>query len=143
MRKLSFFPIIFLCVTLHAGTLAQAEQASILNSDHHLHGHFGEFAQNRVSILNKHYDGTPEKLRLEKNENGYTGRYQQIVPGSLRVEVKQTGSNTSPFIGVMYYTVMTYESNGKCSESVSSGPFQPVRKRNVTEIFRLVRGEWK
>ncbi len=122
---------------------AQGDPVATLETDHYLHTHFNEFAQKRVDLLNRNYAGTLEDPRLEQTENGVVGRYSKAKKNSLEVQVRQTQSELSPFIGVMKYTEVRYEGNGECQESITSESFERVRARSVTEIFRFVQDEWQ
>ncbi len=121
----------------------QGDPVATLEPDHYLHTHFNEFAQKRVDMLNRNYAGTRENPRLEHTENGVLGKYSKAKKNSLEVQVRHTQSELSPFIGVMKYTEVRYESNGECSESITSESFEGVRARSVTEIFRFVQDEWQ
>ena len=123
--------------------VAQGDPVATLEPDHYLHSHFNEFAQSRVDMLNRNYAGTRGSPLLEHTENGVVGKYSKAKKDSLEVHVRRTQSELSPYIGVMKYTEVRYESNGECPESVTSEPFEMVRARSVTEIFRLVQDEWQ
>ena len=122
---------------------AQGDPVVTLDQEHYLHIHFNDFAESRVDMLNRNYAGTRESPRLENTENGLVGKYSRAKKDSLEVQVRRTQSELSPFIGVMKYTEVRYESNGECRESITSGTFERVRARSVTEIFRLVQDEWQ
>ncbi len=122
---------------------AAAEEIHILDTDHYLHGHFSDFARQRIDLLNNNYSGRPDKLLLEQRGEAYVSSYRLADPASLEVLVRKTGCKTSPFIGVMRFTKRTFESNGGCPDSAPQGPFQVVRKQHVTEIFRYDQNQWR
>ncbi|WP_291322665.1 hypothetical protein [Desulfonatronospira sp.] len=141
---------IFFCVFLAAiGMMmakppgAESDPVVTLDADHYLHLHFEDFALQRMYMLNRNYAGTKDNPRMEQTENGLVGRYSKAHKNTLKVNVRQTQSELSPFIGVMKYVEVRYESNGECRESVANGTFDMVRARSVTEIFRFVQDEWQ
>jgi len=140
--------LLFLLVAVPGMMLAypqtvKADPAATLDADHYLHSHFNDFAESRVDMLNRNYAGTIESPRLEHTENGVVGKYSKAKKDSLEVQVRRTQSELSPFIGVMKYIEVRYESNGECPESITNESFERVRARSVTEIFRFVQDEWQ
>jgi len=143
MGKFILGAAFFLCMIFWFMGTAAADEITTLDADHHLHVSFSNFARDRIDLLNNNFSGRPDKLLLEQRGGAFVSSYRQAAPGSLEVLVRKTGCKTSPFIGVMRYTKRTFESNGGCLESSSLGPFIVVRKRNVTEIFRYDRNQWR
>lgn len=137
-----FFLITLLTViprpTAHAGN-----SSVVLEDSHALHASFLDFSFARINILNRSYIHTPENILIELAGASFVASYRRVEPSSINVEVRQTGSPRTPFIGVLRYTESVYESNGGCRIGVIDGPFSPVRHRRVTEIFRYVQNRWQ
>ena len=144
MKKSIFF---LLLTTLFFGFSpleCQAQEGAILlEKDHSLHSNFHKFALSRINTINRNFLHTPENMFIEGNGSVYVGRYHKVDHSSVVVEVKQINSNTAPFIGVIQYVESVFESNGQCNISAAEGPFNPVRHRKVTEIFRYVQNRWQ
>ncbi|MFP4083676.1 MAG: hypothetical protein ACLFP9_00275 [Desulfonatronovibrio sp.] len=115
----------------------------ILGKDHVLHENFHDFAFSRVEMINSSYMHTPENMLVEPAGSGYVARYRSIDPLSITIEVKKTDSGQTPFIGVLRYIESLHENMGQCRVSVLDGPFRPVQKRRITEIFRYVQDSWQ
>jgi hypothetical protein len=52
-------------------------------------------------------------------------------------EVKQTGSTSNPYVGILHYTEEFYRCTGPAEETCTM-----VESTPVTEIFRYQRGAW-
>lgn len=57
-------------------------------------------------------------------------------------EVKTTGNKAAPYIGILKYKVMVYESEGVSVEEAKRGPFYKTKQVTMTEIFRYSNGKW-
>ncbi len=142
-KKLGFILLIMVFLSLNHHQ-AQARNASIvLEKDHALHAQFLDFSFSRIQILNRNFMHNPDNIFVEPRDPFFVARYHKVEPASVTVEVKKTNSGMTPYIGVLRYTEIIYESNGGCSISVVEGPFSPVHYRKVTEIFRYVQNRWQ
>lgn len=137
-----FLLIMVLALIHHPG--AEAQDASmVLGKDHVLHENFHDFAYTRIQMINSNYMHTPENMLVEPLGSRYVARYQSVDPSTITVQVKKTDSGRTPFIGVMRYIESVHESSGQCRVSVLDGPFRPVQRRRITEIFRYVQNGWQ
>ncbi|MFN2343641.1 MAG: hypothetical protein ABR542_09810, partial [Desulfonatronovibrio sp.] len=89
----------------------------LLEKDHSLHLNFHNFALSRIKIINRNFLHTPENVFIEDNGSAYVGRYHEVDPASVVIEVKQIDSSSAPFIGIMQYIESVFESNGHCNIS--------------------------
>ncbi len=137
-----FFLIAVFMVMPHGSTRA-GNLSVVLDDSHVLHASFLEFSFSRINIINRNYIHTPENIFIEPVDALFVARYKKVEPSSISIEVKNTGSSMTPFIGILKYTESVYESNGGCRIGVIDGPFSPVRHRRVTEIFRYVQNRWE
>lgn len=144
MKKNIFFLLLtmFFLVFYHSESRAQ-EVSVLLEKDHSLHSNFHNFALSRIKTINRNFMHTQDNIFIEANGNAYVGRYHEVDPSSVVIEVKQINSSTAPFIGIMQYIESVFESKGPCNISVSRGPFNPVKRRKITEIFRYVQDRWQ
>ncbi len=143
----TFYFLVFwtvLCLTgIHHQDVYAQNTSEVLSGNHHLHASFNDFALTRIEIINTNYNGTPDNVLIKSRDSHFVASYQVTDPATVFVEVKQTDSNLTPFIGVLQYTESIYESNGSCMSSVADGPFLPVLHRKITEIFRYVDNQWQ
>jgi hypothetical protein len=141
--NICLFFLIILFATIPQLTAHAENSSTILEDGHTLHASFLDFSFSRINVINKNYIHTPENIFIEPVDALFVARYRRVEPASISVEVRQTGSARTPFIGVLKYTESVYESNGGCRIGVVEGPFNPVRHRRVTEIFRYVQNRWQ
>lgn len=142
-NKFFFLLLTIFFLGLYQAECRAQEVSVLLEKDHSLHSSFHSFALSRIHTINRNFLHTPENIFIEGNGSAYVGRYHEVDLSSVVVEVKQVNSSTAPFIGIMQYIESVFESNGQCNISAAEGPFNPVRHRKVTEIFRYVQNRWQ
>lgn len=72
----------------------------------------------------------------------FVAQYQELGE-IVSKEVKPTGINGAPYVGVLKYNVSVYESEGAPSAAeAKKGPFYKTKQVTMTEIFRYSKGRW-
>ncbi len=133
--------IAFLCFP-QGGAFSQ-DFPVVLGKDHPLHDSFLDFAFSRVNIINQNFIHSPDNIFIDSAGPVILSRYHTVYRTSISIEVKKVNSGLNPYIGVLQYVEIVYESNGTCTTSVADCRFNPVINRKVTEIFRFVQDRWQ
>ena len=97
---------------------------------------FGRFARKWMSKL-----GEPMKRRSNVQRvslRAIPGRPSSFrgYEGDFQLDLRPTGVESSPFVGILRYSELTYRCTG------DQGPCRVVDRTPVTEIFRLKGGRW-
>ncbi len=80
-------------------------------------------------------------LPVQGNPKRFVAQYQEMLK-VVSKEVKATGVKESPYIGILKYETLLYESEGSTPEEAKKGPFECKKHLTVTEIFRFSNGKW-
>lgn len=122
----------------------QAEEKSqVVRQNHSLHSSFQDFAHSRIKLLNRNYLHTPDNMDLKPQGSCFVASYSRVEQDSIQIAVKETGSRETRFIGILSYTESVYESKKHCGREEVKGPFNPVSRRRITEIFRYAGQSWQ
>ena len=77
------------------------------------------------------------------NEGGtFVARYTHLDPKSVSLLIKEKPYDHTPFVGLMKYTELTFQSTGATPEEALNGRFKQVQRLGITEIFRYSKGKW-
>jgi hypothetical protein len=118
-----------------AATASANPPAAIPNTDpahQRAERSFNEFAKGwmqkmaRVETQNRAH---PKVASGVASYRGYTDDFQ--------IELKPTGSNTAPWVGILRYNELLYTCADQLAKSCS-----PSKTTRVTEIFRFQGGKW-
>ncbi|MFW5730381.1 MAG: hypothetical protein ACOCPN_01100 [Desulfonatronovibrionaceae bacterium] len=129
--------------TMRADSLMAQEDSQLVDQGHALHSSFQDFAHARIKLLNRNYLHTPDNLDLMSRGGCFVASYSRVDQGSIHTVVKKTGSLKTRYIGVLCYTESVYESTEQCDREEVKGPFSPVTRRRITEIFRYADQSWR
>ncbi|SHG12423.1 hypothetical protein SAMN02745206_03303 [Desulfacinum infernum DSM 9756] len=135
MRKICLLPAVltFLMVwQANAWALNEQEAAKA----------FSAFQKEWMHKLALHGIYGPKHVKVRKNEDGsVVASYKELgaVTGS---RVKKTDSTACPFVGVLHYEEIVFESRGPDEKAARKGPFRNAKRITITEIFRFADGKW-
>ncbi|MBC7359315.1 MAG: hypothetical protein H5U10_12340 [Desulfacinum sp.] len=136
MKKICLLPALLLFVTvwsMNAWALNEQEAAKA----------FSAFQKEWMHKLSRHGIYGPKHLEIRKSEDGsqVVASYKELgaVTGS---RVKKTDSEACPFVGVLHYEEIVFESRGPDEKVARKGPFRNARRITITEIFRFADGKW-
>ncbi|SMC24607.1 hypothetical protein SAMN02746041_02057 [Desulfacinum hydrothermale DSM 13146] len=136
MKKFLILPAVLICLTaweIHAWALSEQKVAEA----------FGVFQKEWMDKLSRHGIYGPKHMTVRKSRDGslVVASYKELgaVKGS---RVKKTDSKACPFVGVLHYEEIVFESRGPTEQIARKGPFREAGRTNITEIFRFADGKW-
>lgn len=103
---------------------------------------FESFAKNWVQRVQRNLRNRASKMQLRHDAGEWVASYTEVQDASLETKVKPSSSRVCPYIGVLRYHEYHYEARGASEDAVRNGPFTPVKRVRVTEIFRYDTGRW-
>ena len=123
---------VFLCA---ASALAM-DDAEALKS-------FELFRTQWIQKLMKHGFYGRKHVKFVKSDDEPVVRavYKQLGPVKT-TRIKKTSSAQCPYVGVLSYEELVFESTGPTREIARQGPFVCSRRVTITEIFRFSNGKW-
>lgn len=83
-----------------------------------------------------------EGLKVRRQGDQYVAEYLSYEHTPLWAGVAEAKSSATPCVGRLYYRETIFRSVGKTIKQALRGPFKPVKKETVEEIFRYTGGRW-
>jgi hypothetical protein len=81
------------------------------------------------------------KEKVTETEGSFSVEYLKYLPTRYTV-VKKTKSEQTPFVGILTYYRRQFHSTGTTEEEAQEGPFEELKTKQVSEIFRYTKGKW-
>ena len=81
------------------------------------------------------------KEKVTEVDGNFSVEYLKYLPTRFTV-VKKTKSEETPFVGILTYYKRQFHSTGTTKEEALEGPFEELKTKQVSEIFRYTRGKW-
>jgi hypothetical protein len=104
---------------------------------------FEDFAKSKLQQLNRNHKHSRSQMQITKLENGtYRARYHQIDDSTMKVKVRRSKSNTSPYVGTISYREQVYESSASSPEEFDPDRFAVVEIIPNRHIFSYQKGGW-
>jgi len=103
---------------------------------------FISFCERWIETLNKNYIHSERNVELVNKDGKYTARYTAIDMNSVRIEIKESAYDHTPFVGLLKYSETQLESEAASAQAAKSGKFNVVKRIGVTEIFRYTKDHW-
>jgi len=103
---------------------------------------FAAFAREWVEHVESNFRYNASSVQVEPADGGYVARYFAVESDSLEMRVKATTTPDCPYVGVLRYVERQLEAGGSTPEFARRGPFRPVRRVQITELFRYSGTRW-
>jgi hypothetical protein len=103
---------------------------------------FITFCEKWIQTLNKNYIHTERNVELVNKDGKYFASYTAIDMNSIRIEIKESAYDHTPFVGLLRYSETQLEAEGASAQAAKSGKFNVVKRIGVTEIFRYTKDHW-
>lgn len=81
------------------------------------------------------------KEKVTEADGNFSVEYLKYLPTRYTV-VKKTKSEETPFVGILTYYQRQLQSTGTTKKEALEGPFEELKTKQVSEIFRYTRGKW-
>lgn len=105
---------------------------------------FKHFCSSFITKLNRAYDqGTVEKMKVSKRGESFVAQYRVVDQGSVRMQVKPTTYDHTPFVGVLIYSEHLMEAHGATASAAKAGSFKMIDQTKVREFFRYAKKKWQ
>ena len=121
---------------------ADSTPPPVVFDEKEVHTSFDVFTQEWMKKLAvaEEYHRT-EKAQITKEAEGVRAEYIGYLPQRF-IQVKQTKSTETPFVGILTYYERTLRCSGKTKVEALSRPCEQVNTTPVREIFRFTKGKW-
>lgn len=103
---------------------------------------FITFCEKWLQTLNKSYINTVNNVELLNKDGKFVARYTAIDMNSVRIEIKESAYDHTPFVGLLRYSEQQLEAEGASPQEAKTGKFNVAKRIGVTEIFRYTKDNW-
>lgn len=134
--------MVFLSLSMSAFASKEGRSNQPPSREDNVSASFASFVGSWLASCTDEFAGTRDRLLLTEEKGSFSLKFMEIDTGSISWEVKPTKDRTTPYVGVLTYTVNTFISRGESRQSVLNGHFIQTGRRSVTEIFRYSNGDW-
>jgi hypothetical protein len=104
---------------------------------------FETFARSKVRQLNKNHKNSQSHMKITQQKDGtYRARYHKIDDSTMKVKVRRSQSNSSPYVGIISYREQIYESSASALAEFENDMFAVVEVIPNRHIFSFRKGVW-
>lgn len=104
---------------------------------------FETFARSKVRQLNQNHKNSQSHMKITLQKDGtYRARYHKIDDSTMKVKVRRSQSNASPYVGIISYREQIFESSASAPEGFENDMFAVVEVIPNRHIFSFRKGVW-
>jgi len=103
---------------------------------------FVTFCEVWLKTLTKNYIHTANNVEIVDKDGKYVARYTAIDMSSVKIELKESAYDHTPFVGLLKYSEQQMEAAGDTPAAAKAGKFAAAKRIGVTEIFRYTKDHW-
>ena len=104
---------------------------------------FETFARSKVRQLNQNHKNSQSHMKITQQKDGsYRARYHKIDDTTMKVKVRRSQSNASPYVGIISYREQVFESSASAPEEFENDMFAVVEVIPNRHIFSFRKGVW-
>ncbi len=105
---------------------------------------FRAFAVSKVEQLNRNHRLSRSRMQVLRQPDGSVlGKYHQIDPESLAVQVRHSNSLKVPYVGILSYRELVLEARALSAEKLAESHFSVVQIIPNKHLFSYLRGKWQ
>ncbi len=104
---------------------------------------FENFAKLKVQQFNRNLRFSRSRMKITRKSDGtYSARYHQIEDSTLTFKVRRSQSRSIPYVGVLSYRELVFESSAATPEQFDQSLFAVVEVIPNRHIFSYRKGKW-
>jgi hypothetical protein len=104
---------------------------------------FETFARSKVRQLNQNHKNSQSHMKITQQKDGtYRARYHKIDDSTMKVKVRRSQSNASPYVGIISYREQIFESSASALAEFENDMFAVVEIIPNRHIFSFRKGVW-